>query len=90
MLIKTLDQLKLLWSHKFISILFDAKAPVPDIAANKTNFKLAIKGVFDKLVNNKQLNLLNSPEAQSVYRICSFYRQLLLILNEPRIEILSG
>lgn len=89
MLIRTLDQLKLLWSHKFISILFDAKAPVPEVT-NKTNFKLAIRGVFDKLVNNKQLNWLNSTEAQSIYRVCSFYRQLLLVLNEPRIEILSG
>lgn len=99
-LIKTLDQLKLLWSHKFISILFDVKAPISgaDIVSsmaavgvtNKTNFKMTIKGVFDKLVNSKQPNLLNSTEAQSVYRICSFYRQLLLILNEPRIEILSG
>lgn len=58
--------------------------------ANKTNFKLAIRAVFDKITVNKQQNLLNSPEAQSVYRVCSFYRQLLLILNEPRIEILSG
>lgn len=87
-LIKVLDQLKLLWSHRFISMLFDSKCTVAE-TTNKTNIKLVIRGFFDKLAN-KQSNLINSPEAQSVYRICSFYRQLLLILNEPRIEILSG
>lgn len=89
---KTLDQLKLLWSHGFISILFDVKSAISEATpTNKNNFKLVIRGVFDKIIaNNKQHSLLNSPEAQSVYRICSFYRQLLLVLNEPRIEILSG
>lgn len=83
-----LDQLKFLWSHKFISILFDVKYQVEE-SPNKTNFKVFIREFFDKIVN-KQSNLLNSPESMSVYRICSFYRQFLLLIHEPRIEILSG
>lgn len=85
-----LEQLKFLWSHKLISILFDVKYQInEENVANKNNFKLFIKGFFDKIVN-KQSNLLNSPESMSVYRICSFYRQFLFLINEPRIEILSG
>lgn len=56
---------------------------------NANNFKYYVKNFFDKAVNKKS-NFLNSPEAVSVYRVCSFYRQFLFLINEPKIEILSG
>ena len=87
-LIIVLDQLRFLWSHQFITILFDTKNTIFE-NINKTNFKDFVKGFFDKTIN-KKLNLLDAPEAASIYKICSFYRELLLFLNEPRIEILSG
>ncbi len=83
-----LDQLRFLWSHQFISILFDTKSTVFE-SVDKTDFKNFIKNFFDKTLN-KKINNFDSNESASIYRICSFYRQLLLFLNEPRIEILSA
>ena len=89
-LIIVLDQLRFLWSHQFISILFDTKSTHTFDAIDKTDFKNFIKSFFDKTLLNKKINNFDAPESASIYRICSFYRQLLLFLNEPRIEILSA
>lgn len=87
-MIIVLDQLRFLWSHQFISILFDTKNVISE-NADKTDFKNFIKNFFDKTLN-KKINNFDSIESGSIYRICSFYRQILLFLNEPRIEILSA
>ncbi len=54
--------------------------------------------MFDKAIlmnsNSKHSNdlliLLNSDSNTAVYRICSFYRKILTLITEPRIEILSA
>ncbi|CAF0883062.1 unnamed protein product [Brachionus calyciflorus] len=87
---KVLDQLKFLWSHRLITILFDFKYTInEENLNNKNNFKIYLKNFFDKVID-KQSNLINSSQSVSVYRICSFYRQFLFLINEPRIEILSA
>lgn len=85
-----MDQLRLLWSHQLISVLFDLKYCVnEENLVNENNFKFFVKNFFDKAIKKKS-NFLNTPEAVSVYRVCSFYRQFLFLINEPKIEILSG
>ena len=87
------EQLKFLWSHRFISLLFDSKNLIVD-NVTPANFKDLVKNKFERLIKNhskQSINqLLNQPEAQSIYRVCTFYRRLLQILSEPRMEILSG
>ena len=97
-IMSVMDQLRFLWSHQFISILFDSKNVIFQNNINYTtsnssgnvNFKEFVKGFFDKTLNTRQNNLIDSSESSSIFRICSFYRQLLLFFSEPRIEILSA
>jgi len=88
-LIDVLNQLRFLWSHQFISILFDNKNQICE-AITKSNFKDFMKQFFEQTLSlNRQVNsILN--ENHSIYGICSFYRQLLMFFSEPRIEILSA
>ena len=55
--------------------------------------------MFDKTIlmnmnsnrnTNDLLALLNHQSNSTVYRICSFYRKILSLISEPRIEILSA
>ena len=45
--------------------------------------------MFDKALK-KEANHLNSAESSTIFKICTFYRKLLFLFSEPRIEILSG
>jgi len=105
-LVELLDQLRFLWSHKFIHLLFNdysIKMNSPSSSAPvhhqpTTNFKTIIKNMFDKTILNMNSNrntndllaLLNHQSNSTVYRICSFYRKILSLITEPRIEILSA
>ena len=82
------EQLKFLWNHQFITILFDSTSPHVE-NVTKANFKGFVKGMFDKALK-KEVNQLNSQESSSIFKICTFYRKLLFLFSEPRIEILSG
>jgi ubiquitin-protein ligase E3 B len=108
-LIELLDQLRFLWSHKFIHLLFNDSikmngpsstlTPVQQSNSSSSNFKTIIKNMFDKTIlmnmnsnrnTNDLLALLNHQSNSTVYRICSFYRKILSLISEPRIEILSA
>ena len=91
-----LGQLRFLWSHKFIMLLFlDSKAVTGvDTAAvlTKANFKSYLRGIFDKTTfsSQPQKQLLSCRESVTVYRICTFYKKILVLISEPKIEILSA
>jgi ubiquitin-protein ligase E3 B len=88
-MIDVLNQLRFLWSHQFISILFDNKNQICE-AITKSNFKDFMKQFFEQTLSlNRQVNAILN-EKHSIYGICSFYRQLLMFFSEPRIEILSA
>ena len=61
----------------------------PNVALAGLHFKEFIRGFFDKTMTRKS-DLLNSPDSLAIYRVCSFFRHLLLFFHEPRIEIQSG
>ena len=84
-LLELLEQLRFLWSHEFILLLFDSKTKTENVS--KTNVKDYIRNIFDKTMKKPSI-LLNTNE--SVYRICSFYRKILILITEPKIEILSA
>lgn len=101
-----LTQLRFLWSHKFIILLFNdsiTKSQLDSSVSSQlnqqsNNFKSIIKNMFDKTISlnssnkntNDLLQLLNHQSNAAVYRICSFYKKILTLLTEPRIEILSS
>jgi ubiquitin-protein ligase E3 B len=92
-----LGQLRFLWSHKFIMLLFfDSKITSTadvHITLTKANFKDYLKNIFEKTTfssSQNQKHLLNGKESLTVYRICSFYKKILVLFSEPKIEILSA
>jgi hypothetical protein len=89
--ISVLEQLRFLWSHQFISVLCSFNLPVTEqvTSYNKDSLKSTVKFFFEK-ITSKQENLLNQQEAVIIYKISSFYRQILMLMNEPKIDILSG
>ena len=74
-LLELLEQLRFLWSHEFILLFFDSKTKPENVS--KTNVKGYISNKFDKTMKKKSI-LFNKNE--SVYRICSFYRKILILI----------
>lgn len=55
---------------------------------SKANLKSYLKSFFDK--SNQQRQFLGSRVSIGVYRVCSFYKKILVLFTEPKIEILSA
>ncbi len=97
-----LSQLRFLWSHRLILLLFldsaidnddDTTLPSNNDKKHTANLKAYLQAFFARStgLNKASLNqVLVSRSSMDVYRICSFYRKILLLFTEPRIEILSA
>ena len=90
-----LEQLRFLWSQKFILLLF-FENPINDITNEETtttikkeiNLKNLMNALFDKSSSLQQKQQLSV--SQTVFRICSFYKKILVLMSEPKIEILCS
>lgn len=104
-LINVLQQLRFIWSHQLIHSLCSqsltshtstsppSSSATTAISAIQSSSLVAksstVKALFERILT-KPGSLLNQTENGVVYKICSFYKQVLILMNEPRIEILSG
>jgi hypothetical protein len=71
-LMNILQQLKFLWSHQFITLLFDSTNVIAE-NVTKANFKHFIINIFDVSVK-KSKDIINDKGSKPVFRISSFYR----------------
>ena len=55
----------------------------------KANLKSYLKTFFDKSFNQPK-QFLGSQVSIGVYRVCSFYKKILVLFTEPKIEILAA
>jgi hypothetical protein len=95
-----LGQLRFLWSHRFILLLFFDSASERQTASTGDkphqqagNLKAYLQAFFARSTGQQKAGVsqvLASRGSMSVYRICSFYRKVLVVFTEPRIEILSA
>lgn len=91
-----LEQLRFLWSHKFILLLFfespdtllQISAANEQQAKKELNLKSLMRSLFDKSSSLQQKQQLNTSHI--VFRICSFYKKILVLMSEPKIEILCS